>query len=120
MLFFTSYLVFGLYFVFNFLLAIIFNRFKERMEQNTQRLYDKTETLLVEFFDRFDKDKTGRLTWQEAQEFFSHLLILNLEEKRDLQAFSLLIRQMGCHDQNVIPKERVVQFFMIEDGYFRF
>ena len=34
-LFFVSYLIIGLYFVLNFLLANIFNKFKERLERKT-------------------------------------------------------------------------------------
>ena len=54
MLYFVSYLVFGLYLLMNFLLANVFNKFRDRLEEQACKILEKTEKLLTEQFNKFD------------------------------------------------------------------
>ena len=85
-LFFCSFLCVGLYFLMNFLLANVFNKFKDRLERNYEKIMVKTEVFLIEIFDSYDNKnsryKKGYLTWQEAKEFFSNIFSLNLRRKK--------------------------------------
>ena len=60
-LFFVSYLILGLYFLMNFLLANVFNNFKDRLELQHDTVMRQTEELVTEMFNRFDYTKTGLL-----------------------------------------------------------
>ena len=66
-LFFCSFLCVGLYFLMNFLLANVFNKFKDRLERNYEKIMVKTEVFLIEIFDSYDNKnsryKKGYLTW---------------------------------------------------------
>ena len=70
MLFFVSYLIFGLYFLMSFLLANVFNKFKDRLEQQASNILSKSENLLIVLFNRFDYTSKGYLSYSEAKEFF--------------------------------------------------
>lgn len=80
-IYFVSYLIIGLYFMMSFLLANVFIKFKDRLEKQADDIYAETEALLIELFDRFDKDSKGYLNYTEAKEFFHTLLDLDLKRK---------------------------------------
>ena len=97
-LYFSSFLIFGLYFLMNFLLANVFNKFKDRLESNAEEIMKKTELLLIELFDKFDYSKKGYLNWKESKEFFTILLKLNLRKKVHFIQLIELIEVMGIQD----------------------
>ena len=66
----------------NFLLANVFNKFRERLERNAYQVMNKTEILLIDLFDSFDYGKKGFLNWKETKEFFSVVLSLNIRRKK--------------------------------------
>ena len=81
-LFYGGFLIFGLFFLMNFLLANVFNKFKDRLERNAHQIMVKTELLLIELFDRYDYESKGYLNWKESKEFFQVLFNLNIRRKR--------------------------------------
>ena len=97
-LYFISFLVVGLYFLMNFLLANVFNKFKDRLERNAEEIMKKTELLLIELFDRFDYSSKGYLNWKESKEFFTILLKLNLRKKQHFEQLIELMEIMGIQD----------------------
>ena len=58
----------------------------------------KTETLLIELFDRFDNRKKGYLTFNEAKEFFETLLKLDLRRKHHYVTLGNLLDEMKITD----------------------
>ena len=82
--FFVSYLILGLYLLMNFLLANVFNKFKDRLETQHEYIIKQTEELLTEMFQKFDYTKTGLLNYQEAKEFFGMVLNVNMSKPRNL------------------------------------
>ena len=97
-LYFGSFLIIGLYFLMNFLLANVFNKFKDRLERNALEIMKKTELLLIELFDRFDYSSKGYLNWKESKEFFTILLKLNLRKKEHFEQLIELMKVMGIQD----------------------
>ena len=63
MVFFVSYLIIGLYLMMNFLLATVYNQFKQRLERRHQKIISKTYDLLKLTFDNFDEEKKGYLSY---------------------------------------------------------
>ena len=98
MLFFVSYLLFGLYFMMNFLLANVFMMFKERLERRAISIRYKTETLLKELFDRFDHNNKGYLSYFEGKEFFEALLNLDLRRKKHYMSLARLLDEIEVTD----------------------
>jgi len=120
MLFFVSYLLIGLYFLMSFLLANVFIRFKNRLEEQAVTILCKTETLLREMFKQYDYQSKGYLNWMESKEFFSVLLDLNLGRKRHYEALLELLKEMDYDDLTELWVEHVVDFFLRQDGFKRF
>ena len=113
MLYYVSFLIIGLYFMMNFLLANVFNRFKDRLESQAKKLQVQTENLLGELFDKFDYQKKSYLNWQESKEFFSVLFSLTLKRKKHYLALMKLFEDMDCDDFEVLEKERPSLSFFI-------
>ena len=120
MLYFIIFICIGIYFMMNFLLANVFNNFKDRLEIQAQTILIKTEMHLEEFFDNFDYHKKGFLNLAERKEFFCALFDMNLKRKRHSSIFNELVKAMGCQDSECMEKERVLDFFMQEDGYLKY
>ena len=60
------------------------------------------------------------MNWQEVKEFFSVLLSLNLRRKKHFGALMKLLDEIEVEDFEILEKERVLDFFMREDGYMKF
>lgn len=72
-------------------------------------------------FARYDYQKKGYLNWQEAKEFFSVLLDLNLARKRHYEIFLDLMKEIGYeYRAEEITVESIVYFFLRSDGIQRF
>ena len=120
MIYFVSYLTIGLYFMMSFLLANVFNKFKERLEQQADRIRQDTERLLIKLFNRFDYQNKGYLSYDEAKEFFSNLLNLKLSKKKHYMALARLLDEMMIEDFDKFEQHQIVDFFIDYDGYGRF
>lgn len=104
MLFFVSFLILGLYFMLSFLLANVFNKFKDRLGGQAYKINAKTEELLSDLFDKYDDGKKGYLDKDEGKEFFTILLNLKLGSRRHVSAAQSLIELMDITDLDYIEK----------------
>jgi len=112
-LYFMGYLIIGLYFLQNILLAIVFDNYKKRI---TQKVEDKTESrvsYIVKYFEMFDLDNDGILNLLEAKKFFSIVLDLNYKKPSDRVTFRKIMKVLDVDDQRIIYKVNVIQFFSL-------
>lgn len=116
-MYFVSYLIIGLYFMMSFLLANVFLKFKDRLEKQADSIHSETETLLIELFDRFDKDDKGFLSYFEAKQFFATLLNLELKRKKHYITLGRLLDEMKITDFDRFERAHIVEFFIEKDGY---
>ena len=120
-LYFVSFLILGLYALLNLLLAQVFNGFRNRLVDEGVRYLKKMERHLEKFFKRFDGKMKNYLTADELKRFINVLLDMKIDEKeRDQVIYEELIRLMAPVDQDRVSKERIFDFFMIEDGYIEY
>ena len=115
-IFFISFLVLGLYFLMNFLLANVYNKFTTRLHSQALQLYDDTKDMLTKMIDRFDYDQKGFLNWQESKEFFSVMFSLNLKKRKHFEALMELFDVMEIEDHECVMKGKIIRFFMHLDG----
>jgi hypothetical protein len=73
---FIIFLLFGLYFLQNILLAIVISAYKARMQAKVESGHLKRELMIGKYFDEYDTEKRGYLTIAEAKLFFALLLDL--------------------------------------------
>ena len=97
-LFFVGYLIIGLYFLQNILLAIVFDNYKKRI---TQKVENKTETrvsYIIKYFEMFDLDNDGILSLIEAKKFFAIVLDLDYKLPRDRVTFRKIMKVLDVDD----------------------
>ena len=78
--FFFIYLVLGLYFLLNVLLATIFSGYKNKLAERAIETAKQRLFYLDNYFDKCDTAKKGHLNLCEARKFFQ--IILNLDYKK--------------------------------------
>jgi two pore calcium channel protein len=78
--FFILYLVFGLYFLLNVLLAIVFDNYKKRLDNVVTEKQNIRLKYINDFYSKIDTDEKGYLTLDEMKEFFQIVIPLNYEK----------------------------------------
>jgi len=69
--FFSSYLILGLYFLLNLLLATIFSGYKSKMAEKALQQADKRMIYLEKYYNLCDTGNKGYLSIGEARKFFN-------------------------------------------------
>ena len=82
-LFFFIYLMFGLYFLFNTLLATIFTNYRKRLEIKVEKRESERQLFLERHFDELDKERKGWLNEKQAKQFFRTVLDFDYSKKAD-------------------------------------
>ena len=86
-LIFVLYLIIGLYFFCNILLANVFSMYKRRLEEILQsRTYARVKRV-ERFFEKYDDDKNGYLDVKECRNFFAHVFELKYKKKEHQRLF---------------------------------
>ena len=81
-LFFISYLIIGLYFFLNILLANVFSMYKQRLGEILQSHTDARVKRVCKYFDKFDDDKNGHLDVKQCRNFFCQVFGLDYSKKK--------------------------------------
>jgi len=112
-LFFVIFVLFGVFFLLNLLLGVIFDNYKRRIEE--LRLAKGTERLqyIKQFFDQFDAGEKGYLTAREARRFFSQVLDLNYKIKEDRSKFKTMMHVLDPLNEGVVYEDRMLEFFKV-------
>jgi hypothetical protein len=75
--------MFGIYFLFNTLLATIFTNYKKRLELRVEKRESQRQLFLERHFDELDKEKKGWLNENEAKKFFQTVFDFDYSERAD-------------------------------------
>lgn len=67
--FFIGYLVIGLYFLQNLLLAMIFDNYRKRVQEKAETKVESRVVTIDQYFERFDREKKGFLSKEQAKRF---------------------------------------------------
>ena len=70
-LYFASYLLIGLYFLLQLLLAVVFNKYKGRLEAKINRNEEKRKKQVEKLYKMFDTNKRGYLNFEEFRRFIA-------------------------------------------------
>lgn len=77
-LFFITYLIIGLYFLLNLVLAIYYSNYKTRVENSLNKFISIRENYLIKEFQRFDIGQKGYLTKHECAKMLKELFYENI------------------------------------------
>lgn len=99
--FFIGYLIIGLYFLQNLLLAMIFDNYRKRVQEKADTKVEERVIMIRQYFERFDREKKGYLDLSQAKTFLKALLDLNYTKPKDritFRKFMKLVDLKGNHE----------------------
>ena len=97
--FFIIYLIIGVYFLLNLMLANVFANFKTRLEQDGQIYIKKQSKVLANYIEQFDPENKGFLSEHQTVDFFTQLFNLKIREvRRDYNCFKSILKKMDLDD----------------------
>ena len=87
-IFFIIFILVGVFFLLNVLLAVIFDNFKSRVEISREGKANKRIEYINQFFDKFDEEGKGWLNLNQTKSFFALVLDLNYKKPAHNKMFS--------------------------------
>ena len=81
MLFFLVYLILGIYFLLSILIANVFNKYKNRLEERINEHSNKRRDQIEKAYAMFDKEERGSLTSEEFKEYFAFVFDTDMEDR---------------------------------------
>lgn len=82
-IYFIFYVAFGVFFLMNVLLAVIFDNYKRRIGWTSETRSRERMKYINQFFDEYDEGNKGWLTLHEAKDFFVYVLSFDYHDKED-------------------------------------
>jgi hypothetical protein len=76
-------LVFGLYFLLNVLLAVVFDNYKKKLEERVSQKQEMRSEYISHFFFKYDKGLKGFLDVEESKPFLQIIMNLDFSKKGD-------------------------------------
>lgn len=112
-LYFIFFLMMGLYFLQNVLLATIFDNYKKRVQEKFD-LKSKDRSFYIEqYFERFDRGKKGYLNLSETKTFFALIFELDYMKSKDRVTFRKIMKLVDVDNERLVYKQNVLQFFSL-------
>lgn len=97
-LFFMLYMLIGMYFLQNLLLAVIFENYKKRLLQNAERKIETREQAISDLFDVYDTEKKGYLDLKQTKQFLGLLLELDYKLPTDKVKFRKVMKVIDINN----------------------
>ena len=91
-LYFWIFIVICIFLLQSVLLALVFENYKRRVEELSQEKLDRRLTYIEMFYDQFDENGDGYLTYREAKDFFEFVLDLNFRKRQHRKTFVRIIK----------------------------
>jgi hypothetical protein len=113
-LYFLAYLLFGLYFLLNLLLAKVFTNYKKSLEEKADQREKNRRKLLEKCFDILDTEGTGTLNLQKSKIFLKKVLNLNYRREKDQLTFKRIMKMVDPENKNILKRERILDYFSIQ------
>ena len=110
-LYFIFFIVFGVFFLMNVLLGVIFDNYKRRVQWTSQNRGRERMVYIEKFYEKYDEGDKGWLTIYEAKAFFAYALDLHYTNKEDRLKFRSLMKVADPEDAKVLLRHRVLEFF---------
>ena len=80
--FFIFFTIVGNFFLLSVLLAVIFDNYKNRLQDLQQENVSQRMFYIEQFFDAYDVDGNGWLTMKQTRQFFANVLDLDYRKKQ--------------------------------------
>lgn len=111
-LLFIGFLLMGLFFLLNVLLAIVFTNYKKRLQEKVEKKGEDRAKMISDYFDEYDKGNKGYLDLAETKKLFAMLLDLKWTRNRDRVTFKKIIKLIDIDGTKEIQKENLIELCM--------
>ena len=112
-LFFIGFLVLGLYFLLNVMLAVVFENYKNRIKQVTENKTEKRLEYIKKQYAHYDEDEKGFLTITQAKKFFAYVIPLNFKLEQDRQSFKNIMTMVDPDGEMKAHYVDIEEFFQL-------
>ena len=112
-IFFMLFICIGVYFMSGILLSIVFDNYKNRIEELSKEKLENRIHYIKIFYDMFDGEDLGYLTYKQARDFFEQVLNLNLMKRKHRKTIVRIIKIVDPEHYKIVLKERILDFFSI-------
>lgn len=93
-LFFVLYVLIGVYFVTNLILAVVYDSFKEQLAKQVSGMDQMKRRMLEKAFGLIDKDKTGQIDKEQCIKLFEQLTNYRTLPKISKEEFGLIFDEL--------------------------
>ncbi|CDW71336.1 two-pore calcium channel [Stylonychia lemnae] len=119
-LYFIIFLLIGLFLILNLLMAVFYNNYKNRYEEQLIRFVEQRNLFLDKKFNELDKESKGYLNKQETYEMFKQIHLLdvqedqvNIKQEHFDHMFYLLDSIVDNQNQGKIFKQEFMKIFEV-------
>ena len=112
-LYFVIFILFGVFFLMNVLLGVIFDNYKRHQELSSKNRSKRRLKIIARYYKQFDEEDKGYLTVVQAREFFAITLDLDYSKKSNRDTFRQTMRIIDPEGNRIIFKDRIMEFFEI-------
>lgn len=117
MLFFTSYLCFGLYLLLSLLLASVFNKFKQRLSERLKKNENKRREQVLKVYKMFESPNRDYLYPDQFKELIQFVFDINLNTKVGRRFYRRILVKLCKSERDDFPESLIVNF-LVDRGAF--
>ena len=112
-IFFMLFIFIAVYFMGGILLSIVFDNYKNRIEEMSKEKLENRIHYIKIFYDMYDDENLGYLTYKQARDFFEQVLNLNYLKRKHRKTIVRIIKIVDPEHYKIVLKERILDFFSI-------
>ena len=112
-IFFMLFIFIAVYFMGGILLSIVFDNYKNRIEEMSKKKLENRIHYIKIFYDMYDDENLGYLTYKQARDFFEQVLNLNYMKRKHRKTIVSIIKIVDPEHYKIVLKERILDFFSI-------
>ena len=112
-LYFVTFILFGVFFLMNVLLGVIFDNYKRHVELSSRNRSKRRMEIIERYYRQFDEENKGYLTIVQARRFFALTLDLNYHRKAHRDTFRQTLGIIDPERHRILLRDRVLEFFEI-------
>ena len=108
---FMLFMLLGLYFLTNLLIANVFNKYTDRMEAKRMERKNKRNNYIAIIFDKHDRNQDGFLGQMEMKAFLSDVFDFDYHNQLHRQTAGKIMQIIDVNNDQRYLEQRIKQFF---------
>ena len=112
-LYFVVFILFGVFFLMNVLLGVIFDNYKRHVELSSRNRSKRRMKIIERYYRQFDEEGKGYLTIVQAREFFALALDLNYHKRAHRDTLRQTLKIIDPEGNRILLRDRILEFFEI-------